>query len=220
MSHGASRTTSSIVGEKTVGRRCAVAAGRRLAAPAEDDEVGLLLRGGLDDALGGVPADAHDRVDRSCRRARSRARAGAAAGRGAPAWRPRRAASPRGPRRCPSAESSPARGSSIAAPSRISSSAVIGLATGMRIRAGERRLRGSRRSSAVAGRSFQRSTRYGLSSSNSRAWRSTRSSACVGRDVAVLDDEAADPAEVDRDQRRDERLERRLADRGAATTRS
>ena len=41
-----------------------VVARRRLAAPAEDDEVGLLLGGRLDDALGGVPADAHDRVDR------------------------------------------------------------------------------------------------------------------------------------------------------------
>ena len=41
----------------------AVAVGRRLPAPAEDDEVGLLFRGGLDDALGGVPADADDGVD-------------------------------------------------------------------------------------------------------------------------------------------------------------
>ena len=63
MSHGESRTTSSIVGEKTVGpvpSRPPAA----LAAPAEDDEVGLLLGRGLDDALRGVAADPHDRVDR------------------------------------------------------------------------------------------------------------------------------------------------------------
>ena len=71
----------------------------------------------------------------------------------------------------PRAASSPARSSSIAAPSRISSSAVAGLATGIRIRAGQRRMRCHR------GASFQRWTRYGLSSSNSRACRSTRSSA-------------------------------------------
>ena len=53
-----------MVGEKTVGPPFAVAAGRGLAAPAEDDEVGFLLGRRLDDALGGVPADAHDRVDR------------------------------------------------------------------------------------------------------------------------------------------------------------
>jgi hypothetical protein len=35
----------------------------RLAAPAEDDEVGLELRRDLDDALGGVPPDPDDRVD-------------------------------------------------------------------------------------------------------------------------------------------------------------
>jgi hypothetical protein len=43
----------------------AVVADRRLAAPAEDDQVGFLLGGRLDDALGGVSPDAHDRVDRS-----------------------------------------------------------------------------------------------------------------------------------------------------------
>ena len=43
MSHGESRTTSSMVGEKTVGPPGRAAAG--LAAPAEDDEVGLLLGG-------------------------------------------------------------------------------------------------------------------------------------------------------------------------------
>ena len=41
-----------------------VAAAGGPSAPAEDDEVGFLLRGRLDDALGGVPSDTHDRVDR------------------------------------------------------------------------------------------------------------------------------------------------------------
>ncbi len=41
----------------------AVVAGRRLAAPAEDDEVGLLLGRGFGDPLGGVPADTDDGVD-------------------------------------------------------------------------------------------------------------------------------------------------------------
>ena len=63
MSHGDSRTTSSMVGEKTVGPVAVAAAGAR-AAPAEDDEVGLLLGRGLDDPLGRVPPDADDRVDR------------------------------------------------------------------------------------------------------------------------------------------------------------
>ena len=85
---------------------------------------------------------------------------------------------------------------------RISSSAVAGLATGMRIRAGSGDVAFMRPPPASA----QRSTRYGFSSSNSRAWRSTRSSAWVGRDGAVLDDEAADAAEVDRHERGDEGL--------------
>ena len=50
-------------GRREDGRAVAVAAAGRAPAPAEDDEVGLLLGRRLDDALGGVPADAHDRVD-------------------------------------------------------------------------------------------------------------------------------------------------------------
>ena len=46
------------------GRAVAVASVRRLAAPAEDHEVRLLLAGCLDDALGRAPADAHDRLNR------------------------------------------------------------------------------------------------------------------------------------------------------------
>ena len=39
-----------------------VTARRRLPAPTEDDEIRLLLRRRLDDALRGVPPDPHDRV--------------------------------------------------------------------------------------------------------------------------------------------------------------
>ena len=61
MSHGASRTASSIVGEITgpPPSRC----GPGLAAPAEDHEVGFLLRRGLHDAGRGVAADPDQRVD-------------------------------------------------------------------------------------------------------------------------------------------------------------
>ena len=61
MSHGDSRTTSSIVGEIT--GRVRVPVGARLAAPAEDHQVGFLLGGRLDDARGRVAADPHQRVD-------------------------------------------------------------------------------------------------------------------------------------------------------------
>ena len=100
----ARRLADDLVDGRREDRRAAVApvvAGRRLAAPAEDDEVGLLLGGRLDDALGGVPPDAHDRVDRRAARGRSRGPSGAAAGRAGRGSRPRTAASPRAPRRCP-----------------------------------------------------------------------------------------------------------------------
>ena len=46
-----------------LGLDLAVADARGLAAPAEDEEVRLLLGGCLHDPFGGVAADAHDRVD-------------------------------------------------------------------------------------------------------------------------------------------------------------
>ena len=223
MSHGASRTTSSIVGLKTApphpgpptaalptgpgrtgcARGGAIAAGagqRLLAAPAEDDQVGLLLGGGLDDPLGRVSADPDERMDGRCRPGRSRGPAGAAAGPDGRASRPRTAASPRAPRRCPSASSSPARGSSSAAPIRISSSAVPGLATGIRIRAGS----GARSSPGPVGRQLGpaldevRLEQLELARLPLHALLGL-----VGRHLAVLDHEAADPPEVDRDERGD-----------------
>ena len=61
MSHGDSRTTSSMVGEMTGVPPIPV--GRGLAAPAEDHEVGFLLGRRLHDPRGRVPPDAHQRVD-------------------------------------------------------------------------------------------------------------------------------------------------------------
>ena len=131
------RVADDLVDRRREDRRArAVAAGRRLAAPAEDDQVRLLLGGRLDDPLGGVAADPDDRVDR---RALGREvedaleePAGVAGARRALAD----SGMPSGTSTMPSAVSSPARGSSRSAPSRISSSAVAGFATGMRIRAG------------------------------------------------------------------------------------
>ena len=62
----ARRVADDLVDGRREDRRAALPsrAGRRLAAPAEDDQVGLLLGGRLDDPLGGVPADPDDRVDR------------------------------------------------------------------------------------------------------------------------------------------------------------
>ena len=99
MSHGDSRRTSSIVGENGRGQPPS-RRGRRLAAPAEDDEVGLLLRRGLDDALGGVASDPDDAGGSSCHPGRSRGPAGAGGGRGGLESRPPTGACPRGPRRC------------------------------------------------------------------------------------------------------------------------
>ena len=133
----ARRVADDLVDRRREHRRAGpVAAGRRLAAPAEDDEVGLLLGGCLDDPLGGVAPDPDDRVDRRSLGSEVEDPLEEAAGVARSRRALRTAACPRAPRRCPSAVSSPARGSSRSAPSRISSSAVAGLATGMRIRAG------------------------------------------------------------------------------------
>ena len=53
-----------LVDRRREDRRSGLVAGRRLAAPAEDDEVRFLLLGGLDDAFRCVPADPHERMDR------------------------------------------------------------------------------------------------------------------------------------------------------------
>jgi hypothetical protein len=58
------RIADDLVDRRREDGRVAVPAAERLAAPAEDDEIGLLLGRRLDDPLGGVATDPDDRVDR------------------------------------------------------------------------------------------------------------------------------------------------------------
>ena len=219
MSHGESRTTSSIVGENTDGP-VAVAAGRRLAAPAEDDEVGLLLGRRLDDALGGVPADPDDRVDR---RALGREvedaleePAGVAGARRA-----------LGERHALGHLDDAERGQ-LAGP-RVEQ---VGAEPDQLLR--RRRVRdrdedpgGQRRDGSVTPAPSAR-PRRGLPALDEVRLEQLELAGLaldallglVGRDVAVLDDEAADPPEVDRHERGDERLDRRVRPIARAMTRS
>ena len=177
----ARRFADDLVDRRREDRRAgAVATASGPAAPAEDDEVGLLLGRGLDDPFGRVPSDPDDRVDRG------------AVGRvvehalqeppGVPG-----AGRSLGQRHAlgdlDDAERRQLAGSRVDH-RRPELDQLLG-----RHRVGDRdqdpdRERGSGGHRAVdpaagpaAMASFQRVTRYGLSSSNSRAWRSTRSSA-------------------------------------------
>ena len=58
------RISDDLVDRRREHRRVAVPAAERLAAPAEDDEIGLLLGGRFDDSLSGVTPDPDDRMDR------------------------------------------------------------------------------------------------------------------------------------------------------------
>ncbi len=161
------------------GRARAVATAGCPAAPAEDDEVGLLLGRGLDDPLGGVSPDPDDRMD------------GRAIGRvvehaleespGVPGAR-RSLGQRHALGDLDDAECRDLAGSRV-----DHRCAELDQLLG-RHRVGDRdqdadreRGPGGHRAACAAGpaatASFQRVTRYGLSSSNSRAWRSTRSSA-------------------------------------------
>ena len=64
----ARRVADDLVDRRREDGRAVVVAGARLAAPAEDDQVRLLLGGRLDDALGGMSTDPHQRVDRGAGR--------------------------------------------------------------------------------------------------------------------------------------------------------
>ena len=160
-------------------RAVAVAGVRRLAAPAEDHEVRLLLAGCLDDALGRPPADAHDGLDRRSlgREVEDTLEEPAGVPRPCRAFRQRH---PLGHL------DDPERGQLavlLVEDRRAELDQLLG-----RERVGDRDQdpRGERRAAHArtsalaffAGFPVQRSTRYGFSSSNSRAWRSTRSSAC------------------------------------------
>ena len=159
-------------------RPVAVAGVRRLAAPAEDHEVRLLLAGSLDDALGRPPADAHDGMDRRAfgREVEDALEEPA----GVP--RPRRALRQRHPL---GHLDDPERGQ-LAALVEDRRAELDQLLGGERVGDRDQDPRGERRAAHArtsawaffAGFPVQRSTRYGFSSSNSRAWRSTRSSAC------------------------------------------
>ena len=148
MSHGDSRTTASMVGEKTAGAgarepRAASARRRgrcrRRSAPAEDDEVGALLADRLDHAVGGAPADADHGPDLDAllvaevEDALSRRRA-------VRAWvAPSDSDTPSGTSTMPRAVISVARPLLTPAPMRTRSRAVRGLASGSRMRYGARR---------------------------------------------------------------------------------
>ena len=150
---------------------------RLLPAPAEDDEVRLLLGGRLDDPLGGVPADPDDRVDRGPRRRVVEHALEEAPG----------VASPGGPFRQghPLGHLDDAQGVEPAgATVHERGTDPDELLGGARVRDRDEdagRQRGATHVGVPDGpgaiAAAQRSTRYGLSSSNSRAWRSTRSSA-------------------------------------------
>ena len=205
-------------------RSGAVARPAGAAAPAEDDEVGLLLGGRLDDALGGMAPDPHDRVDRrpvggevedALEEPAGVAGPGRALGQRHPLGHlddPER-----GQLTGPLVEHGGAEPDELLGRHRVGDrdqdpggrgrSRVVG-------RLARRTAPRRPRSSAAARRRPQRSTRYGLSSSNSRACRSTRSSACSVVRCRFSMTKLADPAEVDRDERGDQRLERRHAGRG------
>ena len=175
MSHGDSRTTSSIVGLMTGALPIPVGAG--LAAPAEDHQVGLLLRGRLHDPGRRVAPDADERMDhRPLGHVVQH-----------PLQEPSRLPGPRralGQRHALGHLDDPERRELAGARVHQRRADPDQLLRGERVRdrdddPGRQRLAGHRAAPALgpASSAFQRSTRYGLSSSNWRAWRSTRSSA-------------------------------------------
>jgi len=155
------------------GGAAAVMATGRAPAPAEDDEVRFLLGGRLDDALGRMPADAHDGVDR--RAVRCVVEDPLEEASGVPGAR--RALGQRHPLgHLDDAE----RGQLAGPPVEHGGTEADQLLGRHRIGDRDEDPRGERWAvghQPAASASFQRLTRYGFNSSNSRAWRSTRSSA-------------------------------------------
>ena len=215
MSHGDSRTTASMVGEKTGALACcpasasarAAAAGRRRAAPAEDDEVGALLPDRLDHAIGGAPADADHGPDLDALLVAEVQHALQQAARGAGL---------RGAlgQRDALGHLHDAQRGDLGRPP-VADPRADAHQVARRARVGERQQDPIRR--AAAGRhqpgrfpaariSFQRVTRYGLSSSNSRAWASMTRSAWSVVISSVSPMKPAVRAEVQRRQRGEQLL--------------
>ena len=148
-----------------------IAVGGRLAAPAEDDEVGVELGGRFDDPLGGVAADPDDRVDRRALGHEVEDLLEEPAGVAGPggALRERHALG----------DLDDAQRGQLAGPrlAEVGAEADQLLGRG-RVGDGDDDPGGQRRAHAsVRAASSQRVRRYGLSRSNSRAWRSTAASA-------------------------------------------
>ena len=152
-------------------RRGALTARRRLAAPAEDDEVRLLFGAGLDDPFGRVPADPDDRADRRTVGdvvEDALEQSSSVPGPGG-TFRERHAL-----RNLDDSEGGQLARTRIEHRGAEADQLLRGHRVGDRDEDPDRERDPGRHGVA----SFQRSTRYGLSSSNSRACRSTRSSAC------------------------------------------
>ena len=180
----------------------AVATGRRPAAPAEDDEVGLLLGRGLDDALGGVAPDADDRVDRRAVRGvveHALEQPTGVAG-------PRRAFRERHP--LGHLDDPERRDLAVLGVEHRGAEADQFLG---RHRVGDRDedARRQRRPAGHRASGLPTLDEVRLEELELAGLAFDALLRGIGRDVAVLDDEAADPTEVDRDEGRDERLERR-----------
>ena len=209
MSHGDSRTTSSIVGRDH--RRVRVAVGAATCRPSRRSSGRLPARRP-------PPRSPRPRGARSARaggsrspRARSRgpsAAAGAPAGRGSP---PRTAACPRAPRRCRAPSARPSAAPSATRRSGSAPRRSSGFATGIRTRAGSGCPVFMPRPRPRRARRSRRPARGNIGPpAVDEVWLEQLELARLALDpllgvgrgqVAVLDHEAADPPEVDRHQR-------------------
>ncbi len=175
---------------------------RRRAAPAEDHEVGALLRHRLDHAVRGPPADADHGADLDLApRRRSPARAAAGGARCAPGSRPRDRETPSGTSTMPSAVISVARPLLTPEPMRTRSRAVRGLASGSRMRYGARRRGGIRVPGGRGAHLLPARHQVGLELLELAGLRVDHALGLVGGHLQRLADEPRGPPEVERRQR-------------------